>query len=253
MSVISRLQIPIWREGRFALERGALLRDAVWRGEGLTRGHGEPVMLIAGFMAGDLSLAAMARWLRRLGYRPVRAGLRANVDCTEETLQRLERELEQAVARHGSSAWIVGHSRGGTMARVLAVRRPDLVTGIVCLGSPLQDQFEVHPLVRAQVRAVAMLGTLGVPGLFRHRCRDECCAEAHEQLAGPFPDDVAFTSIFSRSDGVVGWRACLDPAAQAIEVDASHCGMAVNREVYRELAGALSASRSCRAEAEVAA
>ena len=126
------------------------------------------------------------------------------------------------------------------MARVLAVRRPDLVAGIVCLGSPLQDQFDVHPFVRAQVRAVATLGTLGVPGVFGHRCRDGCCAEAHEQLVGPFPTGVGFTSIFSRSDGVVGWRACLDPAAEAIEVDASHCGMAVNREVYRELATALS-------------
>ena len=257
VSVISRLQIPIWREGRFALERAALLRDPVWRGEGTAPGHGEPVMLIAGFMAGDLSLGAMAGWLRRLGYRPVRAGLRVNADCTEETLQRLERELERAVARHGARAWIVGHSRGGTMARVLAVRRPDLVAGIVCLGSPLRDQFEVHPLVRVQIRAVAMLGTLGVPGLFRHHCRDRCCADAHEQLLGPFPEDVAFTSIFSRSDGVVGWRACLDPAAQAVEVDASHCGMAVNREVYRALAGALSGERSPEGdvddEAEVAA
>lgn len=251
--MISRLQIPIWREGRFALERAALLRDPVWRGEGMPPGHGEPVMLIAGFMAGDPSLGAMAGWLRRLGYRPVRAGLRANVDCTEETLQRLERELERAVTRHRRSAWIVGHSRGGTMARVLAVRRPDLVAGIVCLGSPLRDQFEVHPLVRAQVRAVAMLGTLGVPGLFRHHCQEGCCAKAHEQLTGPFPEDVAFTSVYSRSDGVVGWRACLDPAARAVEVDASHCGMAVNREVYRALAAALSASRAGEIGVEVAA
>src|ERR1700712_3947614 len=124
MRAIARAQIPLWREGRFMLERRALLRDPVLGGGGVPGGRGEPVLLIAGFLAGDLSLGVMARWLRRLGYRPVRAGLRANVDCTEETLQRLERELERAVARHARSAWIVGHSRGGTMARVLAVRRP---------------------------------------------------------------------------------------------------------------------------------
>ncbi len=242
MSLIDRLQIPIWREGRMAHERAALMRDPVLEGDGLPRGHGEPVLLIAGFLAGDLSLGVMAHWLRRLGYRPVRAGIRANVDCTEETLGRLEAELATAVGRRGQPAWIIGHSRGGTMARVLAVRRPDLVRGIVCLGTPLLDQYDVHPLVRVQVRTVATLGSLGVPGLFRHRCREGCCAEAHAQLAGPFPPNVAYTSIFSRSDGIVGWRSCLDPAADAVEVEASHCGMAVNPEVYRALAAALAAA-----------
>jgi hypothetical protein len=125
------------------------------------------------------------------------------------------------------------------MARVLAVRRPDLVRGIITLGSPLRDQFDIHPLVRVQVRAVATLGSFGVPGLFSHRCRGGCCAEVDEQLTGPFPPGVAFVSVYSRSDGIVGWRSCLDPAAAAIEVDASHCGMAVNAEVFRAVAGAL--------------
>jgi pimeloyl-ACP methyl ester carboxylesterase len=32
---------------------------------------------------------------------------------------------------------VVGHSLGGLLARGLAVRRPDLVAGIVTLGSPV--------------------------------------------------------------------------------------------------------------------
>lgn len=237
--VVEQFRIPIWGEGRLALERAALLRDPVSRGLGVPRGSGAPVMLIPGFLAGDTSLGLMGRWLRDLGHRPVRAGIRANVDCTARALERLEAQLEPVAERHRRRVSIVGQSRGGTMARILAVRRPDLVERIVCLGSPLTDQFAVHPLVRAQVRAVALLGSLGVPGLFSFGCQSGCCAQAHRDAAAPFPAGVQFTSVYSRRDGVVAWRACLDPAARQVEVRSTHIGMAVNVDVFRAVAEAL--------------
>jgi triacylglycerol lipase len=42
-------------------------------------------------------------------------------------------------------------------------------------------------------------------------------------------------AVHSRSDGIVDWRACLDPHADCVEVEGSHIGMAVNPSVYREL------------------
>jgi pimeloyl-ACP methyl ester carboxylesterase len=156
----------------------------------------------------------------------------------------LENQLERLAERHGRPVRIVGHSRGGTMARVLAVRRPELVEGIVCLGSPMTDQLEVHPLVRAQLRTVALLGTLGVPGLFSFGCGSGCCAQATADTTAPFPAGVGFTSIYSRSDGIVAWRACLDPAAEHIEVQSSHVGMAVNGQVFRAVARALAGPRA---------
>ncbi len=239
MNALGRLRIPIWLEARVPFEQANLFRDSVVSGEGIPRGDGTPVMLISGFLAGDTSLGPMARWLRDIGYRPCRAGIRANVDCTERTLVRLEDQLRRTADRHGRRVTVVGQSRGGTMARVLAVRRPDLIDAIVCLGAPLTDQFAVHPLIRAQVRAVAALGSLGVPGLFTYGCREDCCAQAARDLDAPFPEDVRFVSVFSRSDGVVDWRACLDPAAETIEVRSSHIGMAVNADVYRVLAATL--------------
>jgi len=241
MTFIQRLQIPIWREASFGRERVALRRDPVLRGQGVAQGDGSPVLLIPGFLAGDLSLGVMARWLRQLGYHPTRAGIRANVDCTAKALGRLEGQLQRAAERHGRTVSVIGHSRGGTMARVLAVRRPDLVQAIVCLGSPIAEQLEVHPLVRAQVRAVATLGSLGVPGLFTLGCNNGCCADALVEAQAPFPAGVRFTSIYSRSDGIVAWRACLDPAAEQVEVRSSHVGMALNPQVYREIARALAA------------
>ena len=41
----------------------------------------------------------------------------------------------------------------------------------------------VHPLVRAQILAVGLLGTIGVPGLFSQACRSgDCCALTREQV-----------------------------------------------------------------------
>jgi pimeloyl-ACP methyl ester carboxylesterase len=195
----------------------------------------------------------MARWLRDLGYRPCRAQMRLNVDCTTAALDRLEQQLERLMARDGRTPAIVGQSRGGTMARLLAVRRPDLVDSIVCLGSPVTDQLAIHPLVRLQVTALGALGTLGVPGLFAQSCQTgECCAGTRDAATAPFPDGVGYVSVFSRTDGIVDWRACLDPAATHVETGGSHVGMAVNPKVFRAVAEALASPAAQTAAAAAA-
>jgi pimeloyl-ACP methyl ester carboxylesterase len=192
----------------------------------------------------------MAQWLGRIGHRPCRAGIRANVDCAARALERLEVQLERHADKHGRKVTIVGHSRGGTMSRVLAVRRPDLTDAIVCLGSPLRDQLAVHPFVRAQVRAVAVLGSLGAPGMLTYNCNSSCCAIVNEQIRSPFPDGVRFASLYSRSDGVVDWRACLDPAARRIEVNSTHVGMAVNPAVFYVVSRLLESPASAAPDVE---
>jgi triacylglycerol lipase len=238
------VRIPIWRESRVALEHLALRRDPVLRGDGIPHGGGEPVMLVPGFLAGDRSLGTMAAWLARVGYRPCRAEMRANVDCAARAAQRLEAALERNHARFGRPVAIVGQSRGGALARLLAVRRPELVSGVVTLGSPLTNQLAVHPVVRAHVIGLGLLGTLGLPGVFSHGClAGACCAEAREHAAAPFPAGVGFVSIYSKRDGIVDWRACLDPDAEHVEVGASHIGMSGDADSYRAIAGALRSFR----------
>jgi triacylglycerol lipase len=232
---------PLWREARLGLEAAALLRDPVFRGGGLRDGRGRPVMLIPGFLAGDSSLGFMAGWLKRAGYRPTRAGMRANVGCSGAAMGPLEERLERVVSEQGKHAVLVGQSRGGAFAKVLAARRPDLVCGLVTLGSPQVNPLAVHPLVRLQLIAVGALGTLGAPGMFRRSCLSgECCAEFWEQLAGPLPAGVGLVSVYSKSDGIVDWRACLDPCAdEHVEIAASHVGMAVSPAAWRAVAAAL--------------
>jgi triacylglycerol lipase len=245
-SISPTIRPPLWREARLGLEAAALVRDPVFRGEGVADGRGRPVLLIPGFLAGDRSLALMANWLRRTGHRPSKAGMRANVDCSAAVVMRLEERLERLVDEQGRRAAIVGQSRGGSHAKALASRRPDLVAGIVTLGSPQLEPLAVHPLVRLQVQAVAALGTLGAPGLFKQDCLGgDCCAEFWRRLSAPLPRGVGFVSVYSRSDGIVDWRSCLDPCAdRQVEIDASHCGMAVHPAAWRAIADALEGFRS---------
>src|SRR5215210_1423888 len=241
---------PLWREARIGLEAAALVRDPIFRGDGMADGRGRPVLLIPGFLAGDNSLSMMAGWLKRAGYRPSRAGMVANVNCAGTVMPRLEERLERLVSEQGQKAAIVGQSRGGTLAKVLARRRPDLTAGVVALGSPQIDPLAVHPLVRLQVEAVGRLGSLGAPGLFKRSCIDgDCCSSFWEDLAASLPQGVELVSVYSKSDGVVDWRSCLDPhATRLVEVDASHCGMAVSRSAWRAVAEALEELRAADAD-----
>lgn len=236
---------PLWRESRIGLEAAALLRSRVFRGIGVEDAGGQPVMLIPGFMAGDDSLGLMTQWLRRTGHHTRKAGIRSNVNCSSVVAERLAERLECLAEATGQRVAIVGQSRGGNMAKVLAVRYPDLVSGIVTLGSPQLDPFAIHPLVRVHVLAVGTLGTLGMRGFFKHSCKyGTCCERFWEELAGPFPHDIGYLSVYSKSDGIVRWEACLDPAAEHVEIKASHVGMAVHPRAYSAIAGALADFRA---------
>jgi triacylglycerol lipase len=231
---------PVWNEGFAGLEAAALLRSEVWRDPGLD-GGGRGILLVPGFIAGDRTLAVMTQWLRRAGYHTRSAGLRMNVDCAGEILRRLEARLDDLCQRRGAAV-VLGQSRGGSLARALAARRPDQVAGLITLGSPTLDPLAVGPLTLLSVRAVSALGALGIPGILSRRCLDgDCCAAFREGLETDWRADIPYVSIYSRRDGIVDWHACLDPAAQTIEVDASHCGMAAHAGTYEAIARALRA------------
>jgi pimeloyl-ACP methyl ester carboxylesterase len=226
---------PLLGEVRFGLEFAALVADT-----GLhpprRQPHAPPVLLVPGFMAGDTSLVVLRSWLRLRGHRVAMSGIRVNVDCAERAVTRLHEQLRTFASTSGEPVIVIGQSRGGMLARCLAVREPELVAGLVTLGSPVLDQLAVSAPVLRMVRSVAMLASLGVPGMFSRTCAEgECCELFRRDLVAPLPAALNATAIYSRSDGIVDWRACLDPDAEQVEVSSSHCGMAVNADVYRVL------------------
>ena len=227
---------PLYGELRYGLEFTRLLADGDFRRP--DRGQCDPaVLLVPGFMAGDRSLRTLARWLQRRGSRTMGAGIVFNTDCAERALGRIESRLWRLAERAEDRVVLIGQSRGGELARVAAVRNPDLVSTLVMLGSPVLHPLSVGPAVLGAVRSVARLGDLGVPGMLSSECGDgPCCAAFREDLLAPLPTTVRGVSIYSRSDGIVAWEACLDPCAEHVEVESSHGGMSVNLDVYRVLA-----------------
>jgi pimeloyl-ACP methyl ester carboxylesterase len=227
-------------ESRWPLELARLSVDPVMLGRDVARGDGRPVVLMPGFLAGDQTLLVLAAWLRRMGHRPYTCGFVASVDCSDRALDRVERRVEQLHGRHGRRVALVGHSRGGHYARALASRRPDRVSHAVSLGADLQGMLGVS----APTQAVVAAARRGIAALRRARAEGcltpECACGFARDFAAPLrADRVRFTSVYSKSDGVVRWRSCLDPAAKHVEVHASHCGMAVNPGAYRAMATAL--------------
>jgi triacylglycerol lipase len=230
-------------EIRWQAELARLLVDRVYRGEGVPHGHGGPVVLIPGFLAGDASLSVMQEWLERIGYAAHGSGIVANVDCSDRALDRLEARVEGVHAGAGRrKVALIGHSRGGHFAKALAHRRPDLVAGVVSLGAGLDTPFDISMPTKAAVAAVrAVQGRLR-PELARTGCLTDACGCAFARdYAAPFPAEIPLTSVYSREDGVVWWEACLVPYARNVEVTGSHVGLAFNRKVYRVLADALAA------------
>ena len=191
-------------------------------------------MLVPGFMAGDASLAVLAAALRAQGHRTYRSHIHANVGCTLAAAAQLEARLESVAQRRGRRVRIVGHSLGGLLARGLAVRRPDLVSGIVTLGSPLLAPGAHHASLTRSLDALVRLSRAGVPGLMTLECvAGDCARTSFDESRQPLPDDVDFTAVYSRRDGIVDWRACIDPLATSVEVRSSHVGMAVDPDVLR--------------------
>jgi len=201
---------------------------------------GPAVLLVPGLFAGDRWLHPLRRHLEASGYDVWDSTIACNVACSESTATRLLARLEEIAQRKGSPVTIVGHSRGGLLGRVLARRRPELVSGLIMLGSPCRDQLAVHPLLWVQLLSIAALGSLGLRGAVRLTCgASSCCDRFREDLVAPLPDDLPYMSIYSRRDGVVDWRACRDPRALELEVTAAHCDMPFDAIVQHAVSGAI--------------
>jgi pimeloyl-ACP methyl ester carboxylesterase len=206
--------------------------------------HGDPVVLVPGFLAGDGTLGLMARHLRTLGYRTYRSSMHANIGCTLEASEALERRIEAIAERRGRKVSIVGHSLGGLMARGLAARRPDLVDGIVTLGSPMLAPGATHPVLLFDLMVLNRLQRVGMKVMGEDCTSGDCARSSWEQARAPLARGVAFTSVYSRRDGIVDWRSCLDPQARAVEVSTSHLGMAFDPAVLDVVVDTLAENRA---------
>lgn len=229
-------------ESRCTLEFARLLVDPVFRGEGVPHGDGRAVIVMPGFLAGDQTLAAMAAWLWRLGYRPHVCGFVASVDCSDRSADRVERRVAALHRRYGRRVALIGHSRGGHYARAIAARTPERVSHAISLGADLGEMLSISIPTTLAVGAARR----GLRATGRERARDdrclslECSCAFTQDYRRPFPSElVRLTSIYSKGDGVVRWENQIVPEADCVEVTGSHVGLIFNRKAYRAIADAL--------------
>jgi pimeloyl-ACP methyl ester carboxylesterase len=199
--------------GIFEFNASLLLSPLLMRAP---RGDGHPVLTLPGFLASDLSMTPMRRYLKELGYDSYAWKMGRNIGGVSRMRAALRDRLAEIHAATGRKVSVVGWSLGGVYARDLALHAPDMVRYVVTLGSPFASD------VRA-TNATRLYEALSGEAV-------EDNSELRNAIAGDLP--VPTTSIYSCTDGVVNWRTCLlrpSDTAENIEVYlASHVGLGVN-------------------------
>lgn len=233
---------PIWRERRVGAELAALLADRP--APPAPPEPGAPVLVVPGFAAGDDRVTLLRDWLREGGWDARPTGLTDGRRCSSRDLAVVADTLLRVHRETGRPVTLVGHSRGGMFAKVLAVRHPQRVRALVTLGSPLTDPFGVHLAVRMLTMWMAAMTRLGRRDWVRECPFGDCCRQVHDDVLRRVPAGLPFTSIASRSDGIVSWHASQDPDARCVTVDSSHGGLVAHPDVWAAVAAALTATRT---------
>ena len=208
---------------------------------GRRRAPTEPVLLVPGFMAGDWTLRADG---------PDAAPPRVpHLPLPHPRQRRLHRRNAAACSSAGSSrsrsgassrVRIVGHSLGGMLARGLAVRRPDLVSGIVTMGSPMLAPGAPTRCCSPPRDTLVRLSRAGVPNLMSEDCVAGACARASfDESRAPLPPGSSFTAIYSRGDGMVDCGAVHRPAGAAVRGVRQSPRMAIDPRVLDVVVGQL--------------
>jgi hypothetical protein len=196
----------------------------------LPPGDGHPIVIFPGLASDKHAIGPLKDFCERLGYvaydwgRGFNTGPQGDVD---EWLDHLAQHVCELTAGHEEQVSLIGWSLGGIYAREVAKALPHRVRQVVTIGTPFAGTDEqtnvgwVYRLVNGQppVLADAMLRRLRTP------------------------PELPTTSIYSRTDGIVAWQACLNPEsatqAENIEVDGSHCGLGWNPKVLSIIADRL--------------
>lgn len=228
-----KLRAPTLRqrlgESRFLAELPRLVRSSpLLRRQ--PRGTGDPVLTLPGLGFGDSSMAPLRAFLRSRGYRVKGWGLGVNRGNVDRLLPRVVEMTARFADESDAPVHLVGWSLGGLLARETAREIPLAVERIITLGTPV--------IGGPRYTAAATL--------YKSRGYDLEAIEAEMERRIRQPLPVPVVAIHARKDGIVDWRACVDPnpGVENIGVSTTHTGLLLNPEVYRIVARRLAEPRS---------
>ena len=187
------------------------------------RGAGEPVLVAPGFGADDSWTASLRGFLTSLGYDVRGWGLGRNHGRVPQLIPELAEQTARFVEETGRPVRLIGWSLGGYLVREVARERPELVQDVLTLGAPIVGGPKYTASAPMYVKKGYDL--------------DEIEAEVEERESEPI--EAPIRAVYSRSDGVVAWRACIDHRSPLIthhEVASSHLGLVASPTVFRLVA-----------------
>lgn len=184
------------------------------------KGDGHPVMVIPGLGAGDKSTQYIRRFFTNLGYDTHSWGLGRNLgprNGLDHLMHQMVHRAENLYNATGEKQIsLIGWSLGGIYAREIAKSRPEIIRQVITLGTPFKG-LSHGTNVGMLYEILSKDKNHRDPGLI-------------EKIATPPP--VPFTSIYSKTDGVVHWKSSIEDLGdfyENIEVPAaSHMGLGHN-------------------------
>jgi pimeloyl-ACP methyl ester carboxylesterase len=196
---------------------------------GLPKGDGSAVLAIPGSLRDDSHTETLRDMLIELGYRPYGWEQGTNWGPTKRLIDGASARLEAISAASGKVS-VIGFSMGGLFARYLGRRQPEHVRQVMTICSPFADPID-GPRFAAPFAVRLWYG-------------QEILTLADEIRQ---PLSTPGTFLYTKTDGVVVWRHCIDESVSAqdnIEFQGQHVDAAHNPNVLKIIGERLQVPRA---------
>ncbi len=191
------------------------------------RGDGRRVLLLPGYQSPEWAMEPLAAYLRAIGYSASTWGLGVNGGNVDGLTEAFGARVDAMSETLSEPITLIGWSLGGVIARETARLNSTSVREVVTMGTPLIG----GPKYTAVGDIFARQNGLNL---------DEFEREVHTRNSVGLKQPL--TVIYSKSDGIVGWKAAIDvynPQARNIQVRSTHFGLGLNSKVWKIVAEAL--------------
>ena len=186
-------------------------------------GNQTPVIIIPGLGAGRKAMLKVHQRLAGWNYAPHDWGMGRNKGPADfdfdKYLEPLMRKIDNLYATTGKPIVLLGWSLGGLVAREAAKRRPGQIQGVITLATPMRG----------------LITDTNALWLYEHFHKKKLFMPEDVKTEIQIEPPVPTVAVFSKTDGMVNWRTCIQKEAQYTKHvcinTSSHIGMVFNRRV----------------------
>jgi len=166
-------------------------------------GKESPVLLLPPLFGTDFSTRFIRSFLSKQNFHAYKWKLGINL-IRAYYLPQLENRLITLFEKHQQKVSLVGWSGGGMLAKVIANRHPDKVAHLITIGSPIWGIDGLQTYIK---------------GLYEI-LRGQPLSERNEDFNAEIDavPKVPITCIYTKTDGVVPWRNCIESESLHPEV-----------------------------------